>query len=53
MNKTLVAYGVLLYNLILMAGTAYLCVEYDWSPWTFMATALFLMSFKNDTDSTD
>jgi len=50
MNKTLVAFGVLLYNLAIVAGTAYLCAEYDWSPWTFLATWVFLITFKENTD---
>ena len=43
MNDTILKLAGLLYNLILLAGTAYLVVNYDWSMWTFALTGLFSM----------
>lgn len=34
------------YNLIIVAGTAYLCAVYDWSLWCFLITAMFFVSIK-------
>ena len=36
--------AVILYNLVLVAGTAYLVEERNWSMWTFLLTALFFIS---------
>jgi hypothetical protein len=33
------------YNLILVAGTAYLVQVFDWSPWWFVLTLVFGASF--------
>lgn len=42
----------LLYNAFLIVGTVYLIVEYDWSPWWFLMTILFMVSVikKNDKE---
>jgi len=40
MNKNLVV--VCIYNLCLIAGTAYLVQWYDWSPWWFILTLLLV-----------
>lgn len=34
------------YNLILIAGTAYLCVMWDWSLWCFLITACFVLTLR-------
>jgi hypothetical protein len=39
---------IVLYNLVLVAGTAYLVAMHNWSGWWFLLTALFLMQYKND-----
>lgn len=41
------ALAALVYNLILLAGTAYLVQEYNWSMWTFLLAAVFLMSHRH------
>lgn len=39
---------ICLYNLILVAGTAYLVALHDWSPWWFLLTVIMLHTGKND-----
>ena len=39
-------FGVLLYNLILIAGTAYLVAVMDWSAWWFLLTLCLLCDYK-------
>jgi hypothetical protein len=34
------------YNLIIVAGTAYLCAVHDWSLWCFLITACFMLNLK-------
>ena len=46
--NTIVNLGVLVYDFLLVAGTAYLVVVYDWSMWTFLLTCLFFMTTKKD-----
>lgn len=42
---------VCLYNLALVAGTAYLVAVYDWSPWWFVLTIMFMANiFKGEKD---
>lgn len=40
---------IVLYNLAIVAGTAYLVQVYDWSMWTFLLTLLFMMTRKTKT----
>ena len=40
--------AILVYNFLLVAGTAYLVVEYSWSMWTFLLTLMFFMITKKD-----
>jgi len=40
--------AILVYNFLLVAGTAYLVVEYNWSMWTFLLTLMFFMINKKD-----
>jgi hypothetical protein len=42
MNYTLAFIFAATYNLLLLSGTAYLIVTYNWSPWWFLLTAMFL-----------
>lgn len=44
----MIGVAIVLYNLILVAGTAYLVAIHDWSGWWFLLTALFLMQYKNN-----
>jgi hypothetical protein len=45
------ALAVILYNLALVAGTAYLVALHNWSPWWFVLTILLLMSYgKKDVE---
>ena len=39
---------IALYNLTLIAGTAYLVALHDWSPWWFALTVLLLANYKKD-----
>ena len=51
MNDTILKLAGLLYNLTLLAGTAYLIVNYDWSMWTFAIAGLFsIVSFSKKSD---
>jgi hypothetical protein len=45
MNKTVDAIITSIYNLVLIAGTAYLVVERGWSSWWFALTILLLGSW--------
>jgi hypothetical protein len=44
MSYAVVALLVLLYNFALVAGTVYLIVFFDWSPWWFLLTILLLVN---------
>lgn len=44
MRDTIITIGVLAYDLVLVAGTAYLVQVHDWSMWTFLLTALFFVA---------
>jgi hypothetical protein len=37
---------VLLYDITLLAGTAYLVQEYNWSMWTFLLAAVFFTTLE-------
>ena len=50
--NTIVSLGVLVYDFLLVAGTAYLVVVYDWSMWTFLLTLMFFMTH-NKKDEKD
>lgn len=43
--------AIVLYNLTLVAGTAYLIAMHDWSPWWFLLTIMFMANiFKKNED---
>ena len=44
MEIALVIIFTALYNAFILAGTAYLIVTYNWSPWWFLFTALLISS---------
>lgn len=47
LNLNIIA--ILLYNLCLVTGTAYLVTVYDWSPWWFLLTILLMSSYEKNT----
>ncbi len=53
MNDTIVKLAILVYDFALLAGTAYLVVEYNWSMWTFLLAGVFFMTSKNQKKATD
>ena len=48
MYKTVVALGVLCYNLTIIAGTVWLVGWQGWSGWWFLLAVILLLSFKDD-----
>lgn len=50
MNKVLVLLVLCTYNLALVAGTAWLVVEYQWSAWWFALTLCLIGSYGKDDD---
>jgi hypothetical protein len=46
MNDTIVKLAIVVYDFLLLAGTAYLVVEYNWSMWTFLLAAVFFLTTK-------
>jgi hypothetical protein len=46
-NEIIMVLIVELYNLAILAGTAYLIVQYDWSPWWFLLSVLLLGNYKS------
>lgn len=43
--------AIMLYNLILVAGTAYLVAIYDWSPWWFALTVLLMANYSKKDEN--
>jgi hypothetical protein len=43
----MVTIAVLIYNLIIISGTAYLVALHGWSGWWFLLAILMLMGVKN------
>ena len=46
MKDVIIAILVIVYDFLLIAGTAYLVQEHGWSMWTFLLTALFFITAK-------
>jgi hypothetical protein len=46
----MVGIAVLIYNFLIVAGTAYLVAVYDWSGWWFLLTIMLLMGIKDKKD---
>lgn len=44
MNDTILKIFILVYNFLLVAGTAYLVQAYDWSMWTFLLAMFFFIT---------
>ena len=45
-KELIVLLMVILYDLVLLIGTAYLVQEHGWSMWTFLLTMCFFMTAK-------
>lgn len=48
MIKIITILLLVIYNLTLLVGTAFLVQVYDWSPWWFLFTVLILGNYKKD-----
>jgi len=48
--KSLIVLMVLLYNLSLVVGTAYLINVYNWSPWTFLLTIFLIAGIRDKNE---
>ena len=46
-DSTIVKIAILVYDLALLAGTAYLVAIHNWSMWTFLLAAIFFMTSKS------
>lgn len=49
MKDAIVLIFIMMYDLALVAGTAYLVQVHGWSMWTFVLTALFFITSKTKT----
>jgi hypothetical protein len=49
-TETLIAFGILIYNFTLVAGTAYLVALHDWSMWTFALTYCFMLTLRSRSE---
>ena len=47
MNDTIIKITVLIYDFMLVAGTAYLVQVHNWSMWTFLLAIIFFMTAKS------
>ena len=45
MDGRMTVLAIILYDLVLVVGTAYLVEEKNWSMWTFLLTVLFFISW--------
>ena len=50
MNKTVVAIAIIIYNLIIITGTAWLVAVHDWSGWWFALTVAVMLHMRNKDD---
>ena len=50
MKEAFVFLAIIVYDFLLIAGTAYLVQVYDWSMWTFLLTGLFFITAKTRKD---
>jgi hypothetical protein len=48
MADVILKIAILLYDLVLLGGTAYLVQEHNWSMWTFLLAALFFMTSRKE-----
>jgi hypothetical protein len=47
MNKTVIGIAIIIYNFLIVAGTAWLIAVYDWSGWWFALTFALLISVRS------
>ena len=47
MNKTTISIAILIYNFMIVAGTAWLVALHDWSGWWFLLTLAMMMSMRS------
>lgn len=52
-KELIVLLMVILYDIFLLAGTAYLVEVYHWSMWTFALTMIFFMTAKTKDEKED
>jgi uncharacterized paraquat-inducible protein A len=52
-DRNTLAVFVIIYNLCLVAGAAFLIVNYEWSLWTFVGAAIFTMSITDVAEDED
>ena len=50
-DNTIVKISILIYDLALLAGTAYLVTIHNWSMWAFLLAAVFFMTSKNNNET--
>lgn len=50
MNKTAIAIAIITYNLIIVAGTAWLVAVHDWSGWWFLLTIAVMLNLRSKDD---
>jgi hypothetical protein len=46
MNKTTISIAILIYNFMIVAGTAWLVAVHDWSGWWFLLTVAIMMHLR-------
>jgi hypothetical protein len=49
-SKERMTYAALAFNFGLICLATYLCAEYNWSLWTYVGFALFMVSIKDKND---
>lgn len=52
-KELIVLLMVILYDVFLIAGTAYMVQEHQWSMWTFLLTMMFFMTAKTKDEKED
>lgn len=48
MSRNIEIFLVLAYNLVLLVGTCYLIIEYNWSTWTLLLALIFAASWDKE-----
>jgi hypothetical protein len=43
--------AVIIYNLVILIGTVFLIVEYDWNAWWMLLAVFLLMGYKRVTNN--
>lgn len=50
MKDAIIVIMILVYDFLLLAGTAYLVQWHNWSMWTFLLAAIFFITAKTKKD---